>query len=146
MDFADAYPSASVVGTDLSPIQPAWVPPNLEFFVDDAEAEWSFKENHFDFIHACDLGGAISDWPKLLSQAYKHTKPGGWIEVSDFEMEHFSDDDTLTLAPKIGEFFDGLKTASSAFNRPMNVAAEHRQKLEEAGFVDVKEKVYKVGV
>lgn len=31
MDFADQFPSTSVVGTDISPIQPAWVPPNLRF-------------------------------------------------------------------------------------------------------------------
>lgn len=29
-DFADEFPSAEVIGTDLSPIQPSWVPPNLK--------------------------------------------------------------------------------------------------------------------
>ena len=29
-EFADMFPNASVVGTDLAPIQPSWVPPNLE--------------------------------------------------------------------------------------------------------------------
>ena len=33
VDFADQFPSASVIGTDLSPIQPSWVPPNLQFQV-----------------------------------------------------------------------------------------------------------------
>ncbi|KAK7515234.1 uncharacterized protein IWZ02DRAFT_493117 [Phyllosticta citriasiana] len=33
-DFADEHPSAEVIGTDLSPIQPAFVPPNVKF-------EWS---------------------------------------------------------------------------------------------------------
>ncbi|KAF2429240.1 hypothetical protein EJ08DRAFT_671167 [Tothia fuscella] len=42
MDFADAHPSASVSATDLSPIQPDKVPPNLEFFVDDFTAPWTF--------------------------------------------------------------------------------------------------------
>jgi hypothetical protein len=28
-DFADARPNCQVVGTDLSPIQPSWIPPNL---------------------------------------------------------------------------------------------------------------------
>lgn len=28
-DFADEYPEAEVIGTDISPIQPSWVPPNL---------------------------------------------------------------------------------------------------------------------
>lgn len=133
-----------MIGTDLSPIQPAWVPPNLEFFVDDAESDWTFPEDSLDYIHACDLGGAIADWPRLLNQAYKHMKPGGWIELQDFEMDHFSDDDTARLAPRLGQMFDLLKEASMKFNRPMNVAEEHKKKLEAAGFVHVQEKVYKV--
>ena len=28
IDMADRYPQAEIVGTDLSPIQPKWVPPN----------------------------------------------------------------------------------------------------------------------
>lgn len=29
--------------------------------------------------------GSISDWPKLMRQAYDNLQPGGWIEVVDFE-------------------------------------------------------------
>ena len=29
-DFADSFPNTQVVGTDVSPIQPGWVPPNLK--------------------------------------------------------------------------------------------------------------------
>jgi len=29
IDFGDTYPNAEVIGTDLSPIQPSWVPPNV---------------------------------------------------------------------------------------------------------------------
>lgn len=35
IDFADAHPEATVIGTDLSPIQPAYVPPNCKFEIDD---------------------------------------------------------------------------------------------------------------
>lgn len=28
-DFADLHPNVKVVGTDVSPLQPAWVPPNV---------------------------------------------------------------------------------------------------------------------
>ncbi|EXA29949.1 hypothetical protein FOVG_18627 [Fusarium oxysporum f. sp. pisi HDV247] len=36
IDFADQYPNAEVIGTDLSPIQPDWVPPNVRFELEDA--------------------------------------------------------------------------------------------------------------
>ncbi|KAK4068523.1 hypothetical protein Purlil1_13774 [Purpureocillium lilacinum] len=48
MDVADEYPSAGVRGYDLSPIQPQYVPPNVEFFVDDVEEEW-LESTKYDF-------------------------------------------------------------------------------------------------
>lgn len=61
IDFADEFPNCEVIGTDLSPIQPTWVPPNLKFFVDDVESDWSYNvDNHFDFIHGRMMGGALS--------------------------------------------------------------------------------------
>ena len=29
-DFADEFPDAQIIGTDISPIQPSWVPANLQ--------------------------------------------------------------------------------------------------------------------
>jgi len=40
IDMADLYPTAQVLGTDLSPVQPSWVPPNCRFEVDDFELDW----------------------------------------------------------------------------------------------------------
>ena len=40
IDMADEYPSAVVTGTDLSPTQPSWVPPNARFEVDDFREDW----------------------------------------------------------------------------------------------------------
>jgi SAM-dependent methyltransferase len=145
IDFADSYPCAEVTGTDLSPIQPSWVPPNLRFVVDDAESPWLYSPNRpFDFIHARDLGGAIADWPRLIRQSYEHLRPGGWIELQEFEVMLKSDDDSIRLAPALCEFLDRLTLASEAFHRPMNIAEGHRQRLVEAGFEDVRDEVYKV--
>ncbi|KFY97518.1 hypothetical protein V500_02038 [Pseudogymnoascus sp. VKM F-4518 (FW-2643)] len=58
MEFADEFPGALVIGTDLSPIQPGFVPPNLKFYVDDFESPWVFPEvGKFDFIHWRSLRG-----------------------------------------------------------------------------------------
>jgi hypothetical protein len=68
----DEYPGAEVIGLDLSPIQSAWVPPNVKFYVDDVESDWVEKPGSVDFIHARHVRMAIKDWPKLLDQAYKY--------------------------------------------------------------------------
>lgn len=145
IDFADSFPSAEVIGTDLSPIQPSWVPPNLQFLVDDAESQWLFSATRpFDFIHARDLGGAIADWPRLLRQAREHLRPGGWVELQEFEVTLKSDDESMRLAPTLCEFLGRLHQASEAFHRPMNIAEGHRQRLIEAGFEEVRDEMYKV--
>lgn len=69
-DFADEYPKTTVLGTDLSPIQPSMVPPNCIFEVDDARDEWTYPNDYFDFIHIRSLFGSIGDWPELYKQAY----------------------------------------------------------------------------
>lgn len=33
IDFADEHPECEVIGIDLSPVQPSWVPPNCRFEV-----------------------------------------------------------------------------------------------------------------
>jgi len=71
IDFADEHPSATVIGTDISPIQPTWVPPNLKFEIDDAQLEWTFADNDFDYIHIRCLMGSIDNWPLLYQRAFK---------------------------------------------------------------------------
>lgn len=79
--FGDAYPSASVVGVDLSPIQPQWVPPNVRFSVDDVELDWT--DDMYDYIHCRYMAASIRDWPTLISQAFRHLRPGGWLEFQE---------------------------------------------------------------
>ena len=70
-EFADAHPSADVIGIDLSPIQPKFVPPNCHFEVDDITQEWTYPVDHFDFIHVRFMTGCIPDWTELFKKAYK---------------------------------------------------------------------------
>jgi hypothetical protein len=36
IEMGDKYPEAEIIGTDLSPIQPDFVPPNVRFFIEDS--------------------------------------------------------------------------------------------------------------
>lgn len=69
IEFGDLFPSANVLGIDLSPIQPDWVPANVHFVVDDAESDWIYPPDHFDYIHTRHTVMAIKDWPKLYREA-----------------------------------------------------------------------------
>jgi hypothetical protein len=49
IEFAIQHPGSEVIGTDLSPIQPEYVPPNCRFEIDDIEDEWMFSTK-FDYV------------------------------------------------------------------------------------------------
>jgi trans-aconitate methyltransferase len=149
MDFADEFPMALVTGTDLSPIQPEWVPPNVKFYVDDVESDWieaNTGDNRYDFIHGRSMGGSIKDWAKLYRQAFQSLKPGGWLEVQEYETWLQSDDDPdLGRAPYIKQFQEELNKASRVFGKELNVASQQKRHFIDTGFVDVHDDIYKVG-
>ncbi|WPJ64346.1 hypothetical protein SMAC4_13785 [Sordaria macrospora] len=89
-DFADDHPNCNVIGTDISLIQPSWVPPNASFEINDASKKWTYQENYFDFIHIRWLTGVINDWDSLYKEAYRCCKPGSWIEQLDCDAEFFA--------------------------------------------------------
>jgi hypothetical protein len=70
----DEYPSAQILGIDLSPIQPVWVPPNVKFMVDDAELDWLEAENFYDFVHGRHITPAIKNFPALIERAFKYSR------------------------------------------------------------------------
>lgn len=143
IDIADEYPSAQVIATDLSPIQPAWVPPNCHFYVDDAESEWVFEP--LDLIHGRSLGGSISDWPRFYRQCFRCLKPGGHLEMQ----EHDAWVSALEEEPPWTNHWNvTLNEASARFGKYLNVAGEgrHVDWIREAGFMDVEDKVFQVSL
>jgi SAM-dependent methyltransferase len=88
IEMGDEYTSAVVTGVDLSPIQPKWVPPNVQFELDDITKPWLWPENSFDFIHIRNMVGSIRDWAAVFANALGCLKPGGSIEVSEIRT-HF---------------------------------------------------------
>lgn len=144
-EMAEDFPNAEVIGTDLSPIQPSWAPPNCRFYIDDAESDWTFTPGEkFDYIHMRSMGGGIGDWPKLLKQAYQHLRPGGWIEVQEFEAAVASDDGSHALAPTMVEWIEKVNDAARQFGKPMNIASQVQSWMESGGFVNVTDDIYKV--
>ena len=139
IEFAEMFPNAQVTGTDLSPIQPNWVPPNCMFEVDDVTLEWTFRKNSFDFIHSREMFGSIADWDFFFAQCYAHCKPGGYVECLERGVKPLSDDDTvgpdhfytlwgqtvLDMGRRWGKGFDAFEII--------------KEKMEQAGFVDVME-------
>ncbi|UKZ87344.1 uncharacterized protein TrAFT101_003152 [Trichoderma asperellum] len=147
IDMADERPNSSVYGIDLSPIQPEWVPNNCHFHVDDYEDQWAFREDEkFDYIHGRALCGTSGDWPRFYSQVMEHLKPGGWIEMQEYDAWIFSDDDSCDRAPWTMGWVDKLEAASKLYGKQINVAQFQKQWMIDAGFEDVEERIYRIPI
>ncbi|CCE28843.1 uncharacterized protein CPUR_02532 [Claviceps purpurea 20.1] len=146
VEFADQFPNASVIGTDLSPCQPQWVPPNVCFEIDDAMLEWTYDDNHFDFIHMRYIVGGIQDWTAFFKEAYRCCAPGGWVESLEYEAEICSDDGSTNLEPVLASYGELFRQAGEVMKRPLFVHEILPQALEEAGFIDKRVVRYKIPI
>jgi SAM-dependent methyltransferase len=143
IEFADEHPSARVIGTDLSPIQPQQVPPNCEFLIDDCEQEWIFH-NRFDYIHTRAMVAAVKNWSRFIEQAYANLKPGGYLECQElvFPIRCMDPGVTTENSPLLrwsSLFIEAAVKIGLDATGPRHFAP----KLRDAGFVDVNLKTYK---
>ncbi len=146
IDFADQFPSAEVTGTDISPIQPSWVPPNCKFVIDDCVLEWTWPPERFDFVHMRAMYGCIPDWEDLYRKVYKHLKPGGWFEDVEMDVRIESDHAVIPedhiFSAWAQLFYDG----GDKLGRSFTIAQGHkmRELMEKVGFVDIYEEKFKI--
>ncbi|KAH7010799.1 uncharacterized protein B0I36DRAFT_356414 [Microdochium trichocladiopsis] len=94
-DFADHHPHIEVIGLDISPHQPHWIPVNLKFEMDGITQGWTYPADTFDYIHMRWLVGSISDWITLYKEIFKALKPGGIFERKESSCLIQSDDESV---------------------------------------------------
>lgn len=111
--------------------------------MDDFEAEWLYH-TPFDFIHARELEGCISDDNKLFRQALQHLVPGGYFELQAVAAPFLSDDGTSEKAVNAQLWLKTLCEASAQFGKPIDCATSWKARLEAVGFTDVQEEIRKV--
>ncbi|KAL8713227.1 MAG: hypothetical protein Q9220_002748 [cf. Caloplaca sp. 1 TL-2023] len=128
IDFAEAYPDTKTIGTDLSPIQPKTVPPNLDFVVDDCCSDWGvYPNNHFDYIHVRSI----------------HLAPGGYLEQAEFNPVAKSDDGTIVAGDPWDQCGKLAKRCGEAFGKTLMVEEFMQEEITRAGFTDVVKVKYK---
>ncbi|CAK7200876.1 hypothetical protein SEUCBS139899_003575 [Sporothrix eucalyptigena] len=147
VELGDEFPSTTVVGIDLSPIQPTLVPLNVSFFVQDASEDWEDGDGSFDYIHTRFTTGCWGDmFADIVVKAFASLQPNGWLECQELQDMAFSDDGSLTSDMPLSVWCRDLVEASKRSNRPLVAAAQLRDWFEAAGFVDIQEKVYKLPI
>ncbi|KAM5377879.1 hypothetical protein ACJZ2D_004783 [Fusarium nematophilum] len=142
IDFAEEHPGAEVIGTEISPTQPAWIPSNLKLQVSHSplkNVRANLDANSVDFIHMRFLLGSITDWTHVFKEAFTTCKPGGWVESYEVMSVMQSDDDTIPPGSAMetwGQIFlEGGRRAGQTF--AIIQEDVQRRGMESAGFINI---------
>lgn len=138
IEFAEEQPASRVTGTDLSPIQPSWVPPNCQFEIDNAEETWTFPKP-FDYIHARVLMMGMHDWPRFFEQAFEHLKPGGWVEVQELCLPLGCDDGSATSGSALLAWGERAHDAATKIGVNTCSPPHFPEYMAKVGFINIKE-------
>lgn len=138
IDFAGLHPHVQVVGTDLSPIQPEFVPANCTFYIDDAARDWSFHQR-FDYVHVRALTMGIADWDRLVDQAYRFLQPGGFLELQEFHIPIESPDGSVREGGALWRWGRAIQRVCGRLGIDSMGALRHPDRLRARGFAGVEE-------
>ncbi len=96
-EMAQEFPHARVVGFDIdrTPLERSLellgpggqFPPNFRFQTADALKRFPFEDGEFDFVHGRFMSPFIpkDQWPHVVGEMLRVTRPGGCIELVDME-------------------------------------------------------------
>ncbi|KAK6330352.1 hypothetical protein TWF696_003448 [Orbilia brochopaga] len=143
---AAVYPAAVVIGNDLSPIQMIPDPriSNVQFEMTDFEDIWEYKPDTFDFIYGRYLLGSVTSWGRLLSQAYRALRPGGYLELLEPLPVLQGDDGPIDNTSTLALWNDNFIHAAKEAHRPVDIAPMLKETMELTGFVDVHQDVLRL--
>ncbi|KAJ3280601.1 hypothetical protein HK104_000561, partial [Borealophlyctis nickersoniae] len=89
---ATDFPKSTVTGLDISAVQPTTIKPsNLDFLVHNLNDPLPFPSDTFDLVRMrfLVLGLTTEQWPKVISELVRVTKPGGYVELSEPDARRF---------------------------------------------------------
>ncbi|KAI9783245.1 MAG: hypothetical protein M1839_004085 [Geoglossum umbratile] len=145
MEMGEDFPSAEIIGVDLSPVQSSTPPPNVRFEIDDVESTWTYG-HQFDFIHSRNMNCSIVDWPGLIKQAFNFTRPGGWVEFREADPTPYSDDGSLTEDHELRKWGHQFTDAFRSWGRDPSPGPSLQSWIEGAGFVNITQHCLKVPI
>lgn len=81
---------------------------------------------------------------QIIKQAFEKLNPGGWLECQEPDVSLKCDDGTMSDDHALGEWYSELKRISELANKPVGNSPLLKGWFEDAGFVDVQEKIIKL--
>ncbi|KAF7547501.1 hypothetical protein G7046_g8978 [Stylonectria norvegica] len=143
IEFADRFPEAQVIATDLAEIipEPAFEIPAFQSFL-------VLIEDSYDYVHIRCLMGCIEDWPELYGKVYQSLKPGGWFEHIEYSFIVRSDDNSIPHGSPWINWGMIFKEAGDESGKTFQVIEDDRniEWLEQAGFENINSHHFKIPI
>ncbi|KAG9222320.1 hypothetical protein CCMSSC00406_0002655 [Pleurotus cornucopiae] len=99
MQIARDFPSCDAVAVDLVPMQSTAMPFNCRSEVDDINLGLQHFYDDFDFVHARLISSGIKDFPALIHEIARTLKPGGLLELMEFDFHAYDRKFQQIVAP-----------------------------------------------
>lgn len=92
------------------------------------------------------IGLSIKDWGKYTKQMFHHTRPGGQVEIAEHSFDTYCDDGSVPENSPITKYISMTREGFRRMGLPLEEVNDEfiKKKLEEAGFVEVKVKTFRV--
>jgi hypothetical protein len=116
------------------------VPPNCHFLVADVEAEWTYP-SQFNYIHGRALCTCFRNPLYVFQSAFASLAPGGYFEMQEIYFRPHSNDNS-THGTALEAWNTKLVEGAKILGKDWWCAPKYKMWFEEAGFVDVEEKVF----
>ncbi|MGH2478971.1 MAG: class I SAM-dependent methyltransferase [Ktedonobacteraceae bacterium] len=157
MDFCKRYPEKSVYGVDINQkiitmarenaIQAQTG--NLELMVVERNYPLPFPDETFDLIHL--QNGAslftLAQWPTLMAEMGRLLKPGGWLNLVDFEMGPASQPALDRVLTFLGNILEKMDRSFSPYGlAPLNGCTLGPNRMLQQSFTEVAYQLYPVNL
>ncbi len=165
IEAAKTYPTMSrLVGVDVSTrvieyaraqAQAEQVPGRVEFQVMDALLILEFPKGYFDLTNMRFATGFIRtwNWPKMLNEMQRVTRPGGVIRLVEVEHVHSSSPALLRLLDisgdalyRAGHLFSEGKTGETSSQGTIGVASDLARLLHQYGVQNIQTRRLAAGI
>lgn len=157
VDFSKSYPDKQIYGLDCNHKIVALAsenirhasPGKLTFQSTNRVPPLLFNDETFDLIHIQNGTSLFtqSEWPSVIAEMYRLLKPGGWLNLVDFEMGPVSQpalDHVLGILGKILARLDRNITAEGTL--PLNGCTLGPQRMAWQGFTEIDYHLYPVNL
>ncbi|KAL8782672.1 MAG: hypothetical protein Q9195_009602 [Heterodermia aff. obscurata] len=150
--LAQQFPSATILGVDITPVPPfPNTPPNISYITGDirqvAASDQRLKNGALDYIFGRLLLGGMTSWPTYIRQMTALLREGGYLEMQEMACGVYkcssavpSDDDELISED--WDWYRAVRQGTEQLGLDFDVGCHAQRYMREAGLVDVVQKRY----